>query len=232
MASKGTDTKEVASHVRVIAPEGTVISDDTLSADYATIQEWLSSYVSRPNPELGRKGPVCPFVPPALRTDAVEFVFHYDLDRAHESAFFDELVQEFDDFDATAEPVRLSRTSLASRLVVLPRADDSCWALIDSIYETLKDAAVARGLMVAQFHPNCDVRAVRNEGFRVATSPVAAVAIRRMAPHDILFLDSSAERFHEYEHRFNHHYQRGRIHDPLLIAKYASTHAKYAEATN
>ena len=100
------------------------------------------------------------------------------------------------------------------------------------MYETLKDAAVARGLMVAQFHPNCDVRAVRNEGFRVATSPMAAIAIRRMAPHDILFLDASAERFHEYEHRFNHHYQQGRIHDPLLMQKYRATHEKYAVANS
>jgi hypothetical protein len=231
MASKGTETMETAARVSVASPEGASIPSETVNEDFAVIQDWLTNYVSRPNPELGRKGPVCPFIPPALRADAVEYSFRYDLDGSHESAIYDALLKEFDDFDATAEPVRLSRTSLASRLVVMPRADESCWDSIDDFYEKLKDAAVARGLMTAQFHPNCDVRAVRNEGFKVARSPMAAIAIRRMAPHDILFLDGSPERFHEYERRFNHHYQHGRIHDPLLMEKYATTHAKYADAS-
>lgn len=230
MASKGTVQPEP--HVRVVTFEGDVSDERRVAQDSATIQRWLTEYIARPNPELGRKGPVCPFIPPAMRADAVDYVFRYDLTGDSEEDFFSELLGEFEEFDRTAEPASLTRTSLASRLVVLPNTDAAGWLAIDNIYESLKDAAVLRGLMVAQFHPHCDVRAVRNEAFRVATSPIAAVAIRRMAPHDILFLASSAERFHQYEERFDHHYAHGRIHDHLLIRLYADAHAKFATTSN
>ncbi len=232
MVSKGTPNHQLETHVRVTTSDDATNDVDRLANDFSVIQEWLTEYVSQPNAELGRKGPVCPFMPPAMRANAVEYVFRYDLEGNSEEDLFSQLLGEFEDFDRTAEPISPSRTSLASHLVVMPNADATTWLAIDHIYESLKDAAVARGLMVAQFHPNCDVRAVRNEAFRVAKSPIAAVAIRRMAPHDILFLNMSAPRFHEYERRFDHHYAHGRIHDPLLIKMYADTHALYATSTN
>ena len=226
MSSKGTVVNQLEPHVRIVTLEDA--DERRLPRDVTTIQTWLSDYVGRPNPELGRKGPVCPFIPPAMRADAVDYVFRYDLIRDSEEDLFSELLGEFEEFDRTAEPASLTRTSLASRLVVLPNTDAAAWLAIDNIYESLKDAAVMRGLMVAQFHPNCEVRAVRNEAFRVAKSPLAAIAIRRMAPHDILFLGNTAERFRQYEERFDHHYTHGRIHDPLLIQLYSDTHAKFA----
>jgi hypothetical protein len=232
MASKGTRNHQLERHLRVTTNEDATNDVDLLANDFSVIQEWLNEYVSRPNAELGRKGPVCPFIPPAMRADAVDYVFRYDLEGDSGEDLFSQILGEFEDFDKTAEPVSPSRTSLASRLVVLPKSDASTWLAIDHIYESLKDAAVARGLMVAQFHPNCDVRAARNEAFRVARSPIAAIAIRRMAPHDILFLGGSATRFHAYEGRFDHHYAHGRIHDPLLIKLYADTHEKYATSTS
>jgi hypothetical protein len=232
MVSKGTLTNQLEPHLRVVTRVDESSDELRLSGDVATIQTWLSDYVGRPNAELGRKGPVCPFIPPAMRADAVDYVFRYDLEGDSEEDLFSELLGEFEDFDTTAEPASLRGTSLASRLVVLPNADATTWLAIDHVYESLKDAAVSRGLMVAQFHPNCDVRAVRNEAFRVAKSPIAAVAIRRMAPHDILFLGNTAARFHEYEDRFDHHYAHGRIHDPLLIKMYEDTHTRYATSSN
>jgi len=231
MASKGTRSYQLEPHVRVNVFENDVTDERRLPDDLSAIQTWLTEYVSQPNHDLGRKGPVCPFIPPAMRADALDYVFRYDLEGSGEEDLFSELLGEFEDFDRTAEPASLSRTSLASRLVVLPNTDATTWHAIDTIYESLKDAAVSRGLMVAQFHPNCDVRAVRNEFFRVARSPLAAVAIRRMAPHDILFLHSDADRFHEYEERFDHYYAVGRIHDPLLIKLYADSRARFATAS-
>ncbi len=231
MASKGTVVNQLEPHVRIVTLEGDSSDERRFPDDAATMRSWLYDYVAKPNPEIGRKGPVCPFMPPALRADAVDYAYRYDLTGNSEEDLFSELLGEFEDFDRTAEPASLTRTSLASRLVVLPYGDATTWLAIDNIYESLKDAAVMRGLMVAQFHPHCDVRAVRNEAFRIARSPIAAIAIRRMAPHDILFLTNSAERFQQYEDRFDHHYAHGRIHDPLLIRLYADTQAKF-EATS
>jgi heptaprenyl diphosphate synthase len=109
--------------VRVVTFGGDSRDAERLPGDINTIQTWLSEYVSRPNPELGRKGPVCPFIPPAMRADAVDYVYRYDVEGSSEEDLFSELLGEFEEFDRTAEPVVLNRTSLASRLVVLPKAD-------------------------------------------------------------------------------------------------------------
>ncbi|MER7309833.1 DUF6875 domain-containing protein [Streptomyces griseoluteus] len=44
------------------------------AADHARVEEWLRGYVGAPHPDLGRNGPVCPFVPPALNAGAAQFI--------------------------------------------------------------------------------------------------------------------------------------------------------------
>jgi heptaprenyl diphosphate synthase len=94
------------------------------------------------------------------------------------------------------------------------------WDCLDAVYAYLKDFAVESGLMIGQFHPRCDERAVRNPDFAVSVAPVAMLAIRHMAPHDILFLHHSGQWFKEYDLRFGSHFERGRIRDPLLLSLY------------
>jgi hypothetical protein len=46
------------------------------------------------------------------------------------------------------------------------------------------------------------------------------LAIRHMAPHDILFLNDSAHWFREYDSRFGERFARNLIRDPLLFSLY------------
>jgi hypothetical protein len=192
-----------------------------LGQDLSTVLGWLREYVSEPSPHIGRTGPVCPFVPSALRDNAVRFSFYYGIDGGNPAEIRELLIDELREFDKTAAPPGRAGTSLASLLVVLPDTDRDGWRIMDEIYGDLKEFAVGHALMVGQFHPMCDEPAVRNPAFPVSRSPVGLFAARRMAPHDILFLHDDPQWFGVYQERFGEHFRRGKVRDPLMRQLYA-----------
>lgn len=199
-----------------------------LGSDFTMVHEWLREYISKPA-EVGRNGPVCPFVPPALREYAIEFVFRYDVDATDDDVTRAALLDELVEFDATATPISKAGSSLASRLIIMPLADREGWRRIDRIYESMKDHAVRAHLMIGQFHPDCDERAIRNDAFPVSRSPLALVAVRRMAPHDVLFLHDRKPWFNHYREKFRTHIERGKIRDALMLELYANAVAAHEE---
>lgn len=153
------------------------------------VGEWLRSYVARPHPELGRPGAVCPFVGQALATDKISVAAYWfgaepDADAmagalAEATECFRELVR------AETEP------DLVSLVVAFPELGPEQWHLIDEGHRAAKPGLVAAGLMLGQFHPECAAPAAHNPAFPVNRAPVAAMVIRLMAAHDILFLEES-----------------------------------------
>ncbi|WP_325156356.1 DUF6875 domain-containing protein [Actinophytocola sp.] len=201
-----------------------------LGQDLDRVLSWLRDYVSAPSPHIGRTGPVCPFVPAALGDNAIRFSFHYGTDGRDPAGLHALLAGELREFDRIAEPPGKAGTSLASLLVVLPDTGPQGWAVMDAAYGGIKEFAVATGLMVGQFHPACDERAVRNPGFPVSRAPLGLFAARRMAPHDILFLHDDAEWFAVYQERFGSHYTRGKVRDPLMRELYSNAVREFAPA--
>lgn len=195
------------------------------------VDTWLREYVSVDDRRIGRSGPVCPFVPRALNEHALETRIRYDIDGSNEPELIDALQTEIREFGAAGRPPRNSGVLLDSRLVVMPRMGPEGWERLDAVYEGLKDFAVQSGLMIGQFHPNCDERAFRNSGFRVSIAPVALLAIRHMAPHDILFLHDSGRWFKKYYADFHSHFERGRVRDSPLLSLYSRARDRHGLST-
>jgi hypothetical protein len=207
-----------------------VIDENYADECRRVVDVWLREYVSVADGRVGRSGPVCPFIPRALAERAVETRIRYDVDGSSESELDDELRAEIREFGEAGRPPPHSGVQLESRLIVMPRMGRTGWDCLDAVYAYLKNFAVESGLMIGQFHPRCDERAVRNPDFRVSVAPVAMLAIRHMAPHDILFLHNSEQWFKEYDLRFGSHFQRGRIRDSLLLAMYGEARDRYGLA--
>ena len=195
------------------------------------VDAWLREYVAVGDRRVGRSGPVCPFVPHALAQRAVRTDIRCDITGSSESELIDALGAEISEFAAAGRPPRSTGVLLDSRLVVMPRMDAEGCERLDAVYDHLKDFAVARGVMIGQFHPHCDERAVRNPDFRVSVAPVALLAIRYMAPHDILFLHRSEQWFKEYDAHFRSHFERGRIRDSLMLSLYSKARDIYSFTT-
>ncbi|WP_405591109.1 DUF6875 domain-containing protein [Streptomyces sp. NBC_01190] len=212
--------------VRVAPPHG---YEDRVRAELPLVVDWLHEYVSRPHPGLNRKGPVCPFVPAAMKSSAVRYHFRYEITGQDRAELAGVLLRRLDAFSGA--PSGSDRT-LDTHLVVLPDLSETGWTALDRAHADLKDAAVERGLMIGQFHPACDERSARNAAFRVSRAPIPLLAIRRMAPHDVLFLHHDPRWFAHYRKRFAADYETGLITDRLMRTLYARAEPRHDPAGN
>ncbi|KUO06369.1 DUF6875 domain-containing protein [Streptomyces sp. DSM 15324] len=184
-----------------------------------SVDEWLDSYITQPHEQLGRSGAVCPFVMPARRADAVETVVRL-VGPAASLSLLKEIIRcgldEFEQFDW-----QTSNAALRALLIVLPDLPHEAFGMLDEAHAQVKTETVERGLMIGQFHPECDEPAARNPAFMVSRSPVPLVAVRAIAVHDILFLGERADWFAQYHRRFGERYRSGSDGaGPLLMTAY------------
>ncbi|MFI0709178.1 tryptophan 2,3-dioxygenase [Streptomyces inhibens] len=175
---------------------------------------WFADYLCRPHEFLGRDGTVCPFVEPSLKANSLR-VEEWRLPAGITAEALAGVVERM-----TATFAKLDRAgrnpALHALVVVLPQLGAAHGALLDQAQRRAKTSLVRRGLMLGQFHPHCDERAARNGEFPVSRAPVAMFALRRMAFHDVLFLDSDPEWFAAYRDRFGTRYRSGTAPDPLF----------------
>ncbi|MDJ0347242.1 hypothetical protein QMK19_39295 [Streptomyces sp. H10-C2] len=192
------------------------------------VEGWLSDYIRQPHSELGRSGPVCPFVAPAQDADALEIRVRL-VGLTPSQALIDEIVRcgldEFSEVDWKG-----GNPNLRSLLLVLPDLPPEHLHLLDAAHSALKPESVRRGLMLGQFHENCREKAARNPAFEVSWAPVPMVAIRSMAIHDVLFLGQRRDWFEEYARRFGARH-RNSAHgvDPLLTEVYERACAAHGQ---
>jgi tryptophan 2,3-dioxygenase len=154
---------------------------------YELVSKWLASYITRPHPELGRRGPVCPFVAQALAVDSVflaAYRFDSERDLEHVMLAIDEGIERF--WGLTQEQ---DSPDLLALIVVFPDLEREYWQLIDEAHRASKSGVVQKGLMLGQFHPSCDAPAAHNTSFPVNRAPIPLLVIRHMSAHDILFLE-------------------------------------------
>lgn len=182
------------------------------------VDRWLREYVSRPHPELGRPGAVCPFVEPALRAGTVLMGEWTGLSQADHDAVREVVRSLVVTFEETRWPH--ANATMHTLLAVLPDLPEPLWFLLDDVQAEVKADLAGRGLMLGQFHPACPEPAARNPRFAVSRSPVPLLALRRMALHDVLFLHQDRRFFAAYRVRFGERYERGTVSDPAFRAAY------------
>jgi hypothetical protein len=193
-----------------------------------TAVPWLTDFLCEPHPEVGRDGPVCPFVEPAMRAGTL----HITVDRLR-APDHDALAAVVTDMVRRIPGLRETHRNrtLHAIVVVLPLLTEAYWGLLDRVQDTVKPDLAENGFMLGQFHPHCAEPAARNHAFQVARSPVPMLALRYMAFHDILFLHGDARCFAAYQRRFGERYRRSASLDPLLVKTYAEACLRWAEHT-
>ncbi|NJQ08642.1 DUF6875 domain-containing protein [Streptomyces lonarensis] len=184
------------------------------------LTDWLAEYVAEPHPELGRPGAVCPFVRPAQRAHCLELVrvrWPADGDVAQLVRLTQRLMDRFE-----ARLPQSPNPALASVICVFDGMRPESYHLVDEAHARIKGAAVARGMMLGQLHPDCPAAAARNPAFPVNRAPVPMMAVRRMAFHDILFLHRDPVWFETYRARFGSHYLAAHRVEPELVRLFDS----------
>ena len=144
------------------------------------LASWLDERVSQRVPQLGRPGPLCPFVPVARRRRSIWICELGDaeamtaLSAAHA---FDLLPPGRESQGATHK----------CALVLLPQGLSAPG--VAALADEIKPQLLAKGMTCGNFHPSADDRSARSREVLVADSPTPLLALRYLHHHDRIFLD-------------------------------------------
>ncbi|TDT97563.1 hypothetical protein EDD99_5713 [Streptomyces sp. 846.5] len=210
----------------------TVAEIDTGTLDL--LKRWITEFLARPHPQLGRTGQVCPFVEPASRAGTLLVVTRAGPDDTTpdgaRDAALDGIVGEMERTFRTTSWANPNR-NLHALVVALPRLPRRHWEGLDLAQARWKVRLAEAGLMLGQFHPDCRETAARNPEFLVSRSPVPMLALRSMAFHDVLFLDSEPQLFRAYSRRYGRRYEQSRSGiDPVFCRRFESARLKFEGA--
>lgn len=162
------------------------------------VARWTVDYLCQSHPALGRTGDVCPYTEVAMREDLLwSSVCHvFDADprpTMHEVMQF--TMKEFE-----SRPPQLGNKAGLKAMLVLYPSLEGLW--VDAVQEEMALDFAERGLMIGEFHAECDKRGLHNQEFLPLRSPIPLLAIRNMMLTDLAFLKSSDDKLSHYLRRF------------------------------
>jgi hypothetical protein len=149
------------------------------------VADWIKTFVAKPHNDLGRAGPVCPFVPVAWEHKT--FWLSAERSAARSAQEVIQLIDGYKRLLLAAQPVDGEDAGYKSIVVVftdLPaaRAKDFFDGVLQQIGVT---SYVDDGLVIGPFYEGNDATSIYNPNFRPFTSPVPFLAIRGATPHEI-----------------------------------------------
>jgi hypothetical protein len=149
---------------------------------------WVATYLTEPHPKLGRPGAVCPFAQSALNRDMVSIAvvrLAGENAKVQIKAAIEHHLKEF-----IARKVPKQHRMLQSTIMLFPDVkQEEAVELIDRTKEDLKPEFIKLGLMLGEFHAMNNSPGLHNPEFKPLRSPTPMLAIRRIVPTDLLFLD-------------------------------------------
>lgn len=166
------------------------------------IKSWVHNYLMCPHEKLGRSGPVCPFVPKAVREDSI-FLTILSANKFEKSYFYEMILNYFEWFIQIA-PSFGQKHIYRSIIMLIDIPNEDTQQIVEQAVADLKSHFVKRKSMLGEFHslpPNKG--GIRNPHFKPLMSPVPLLAIREMVETDIEFLKENPIHLAQYQYFFN-----------------------------
>ncbi len=166
------------------------LADGALDALRA-VADWTTTFVARPHGDLGRAGPVCPFVPGALERDTLWLAPEQVSDRDMPDVV--ERLKGYQRLFKNAQPTDGDEATYKSIVVVftdLP--EDRAGEFFADVLEQLAVPSYTNdGFVMGGFHEGSVGTAIYNASFRPFTSPVPFLLMRQAVVDDWkFFLDN------------------------------------------
>lgn len=167
-----------------------------------TVADWIKTFVVRPHEDLGRAGPVCPFVPRALERRTLWLAAEKIADRSVSDVL--QLMSDYrelllrapaDGDDASYKAIVLVFTDLSADRA-RTRMDD------DQVQSFKTRSYVEDGVVSGEFHARNEGSAIRNPSFRPFKSPVPFLLMRPAVVSDWMFFLDNGEWLGSWARRF------------------------------
>ncbi|BAY10334.1 DUF6875 domain-containing protein [Calothrix sp. NIES-2098] len=156
------------------------------------ISQWLKTFLSRSHPDLGRPGPVCPFVPKAIKLDCIRLRVIRSHNLVQQQVI--NIVLPYLNTFLELEPREQDDSLNKAILLLFPDiSHEDAPRLIDSVQKELKPLFVESGLMLGEFHKRNHTPGLHNPNFRPLRSPIPMLAIRFMVESDLPFLQNAED---------------------------------------
>ena len=155
------------------------------------VADWTRTYVAQPHKDLGRAGPVCPFVPEALERRVLWLALEKIADRSVPDVV--ELVRGYQRLFLDAQPTDGDDATYKSFVVLFTDLSaDRAKELIDGVLQHLAvPSYVEQGFVMGGFYEGNEGTAIYNPSFRPFTSPVPFLLVRQAVISDWkFFLDN------------------------------------------
>jgi hypothetical protein len=165
------------------------------------VADWIKTFVVRPHKDLGRTGPVCPFVPEALERQTLWLAPEHIADRGvpdvvelidgYKSLFLD--TQPTDGDDANYKVIVVVFTDLS--------ADRAQGLFDDALRQLAVPSYVEDGIAFGPFYEGNKGTAIYNASFRPFQSPVPFLFVRQGVISDWKFFLDDPDWLNHWAHR-------------------------------
>jgi hypothetical protein len=166
------------------------------------VADWIKSFVVGPHEDLGRAGPVCPFVPGALERKTLWLAPEQIASRGVPDVV--ELVNGYKRLFLDAEPSDGDDTKY--KVIVVVFADlsaDRAHGLFDDVLQQLAVPSYAEdGIVFGPFYEGNDGTAIYNSSFRPFQSPVPFLFVRQGVISDWKFFLDKEDWLNLWARRF------------------------------
>lgn len=156
-----------------------------------TIMKWVKSFLASPHYDLGRSGPVCPYVPYSLKSNAIQLAVIRTKNLNQQQ--IEEIVRGYKDIFLETEPQERETALNKAFLLIFPDLHIDDFTLIDRVQQKLKPTFVEAGLMIGEFHKQNNTPGLHNPNFRPLRSPIPILAIRFMVESDLPFVQNTED---------------------------------------
>ena len=151
------------------------------------IADWIKTFVVKPHQELGRAGPVCPFVPGSLEHKTLWLAPEQLADR--DAADVVELMRGYQRLLLATRPT--DGDDVAYHVIVVVFSDlaaDRAWGVFDEVLQQLAvPSYVEAGILFGPYYEGHAGTALYNSSFRPFQSPVPFLFVRHGVTGDWKF---------------------------------------------
>ncbi|MGI5216608.1 DUF6875 domain-containing protein [Nocardia sp. CA-290969] len=162
--------------------------------DAAVLTPWIGDHLMHSHPDLGRDGPVCPFV----RQTADRHALWVASLRGGDALTTDEISAAVLDAHELYNRLRAAKADTRSLTTVAVFPGLTHYDRIDTVHCRHKTDVVRDGLMLGQFYPGCRVPGLWNVDFHPLDAPLPMLVIRPMMTTDYPFLVARTDWLYAY----------------------------------
>ena len=172
-----------------------LINDSSISDSFSVsdwnnlliIRDWIFNYLMQSHEDLGRSGPVCPFVPKAVHENSI-YLSIISADHFDKTLFYQRILNYKNQFNLLS-PTTGSKRLFRSIILLIDIKNVNLEEIIERAISDLKLQFVENKLMLGEFHSGPPKnKGIRNPDFKPLRSPLPLLVIRTMVETDIEFL--------------------------------------------